>query len=278
MLKINFLQAGYCTHPEATVLRGQPWKKRVFPSLVAVIEHPVAGFLLFDTGYSHRFFQETRAFPFQLYAALTPVYFQEKESAVFQLQERGLEAEQIKFVIISHFHADHIGGLKDFPQAKFCCFQSAYEAVKDKQGISALRAGFLAGMIPANFEELTVFVEHQPRVSLPPEYSPFETGFDVLGDGSILAVELPGHVLGQLGIFLTDTTNQTYFLIADACWLSRAYQELIAPHPIVNLLLADRKAYQETLQKIHQLYQSNPQIKIVPAHCLETWQELKNKA
>lgn len=275
MTKIQFFQAGYCTHPEAIVIQGGKWKNSIFPSLCSLISHPEFGNILFDTGYSDRFFQETRNFPFRLYALTTPVYFQSEESIAAQLQQQNIAPEAIQYIIISHFHADHIGGLRDFPNAKFLCFRSAYANVKNKQGFNAVLAGFLAGLMPDDFEERAIFVEDKKIVSLPSEYAPFDRGIDIFGDNSILAVELPGHAIGQLGLFIKDSNNQTYFLIADACWLSRAYQEFITPHPLANLIFANKIEYADTLQKIHQLHKLNPKIKVVPTHCGETWKMLK---
>lgn len=276
-LKITFFKAGYCTHPEAVVVRDGRWKTTNFPSLFALISHPKIGSILFDTGYSDRFFQETRRFPFRLYALTTPVYFQPEDSAVYQLQKEGIEPEAVQYIIISHFHADHIGSLRDFPNARFVCFKSAYEAVKYRRGINALKAGFLSGLLPSDFEQRAIFVEDKQTVSLSHQYAPFDTGFDLLGDSSLLAVELPGHATGQLGLFFTDVDKQSYFLIADACWLSRAYQEFVKPHPIANLIFSNGQEYVDTLSKIHQLHKLNPELKIIPTHCPKTWDELEQK-
>lgn len=276
-VNIKFFQAGYCNHPEAIVIRGGQWKSARFPALFALISHPSVGYLLFDTGYSNRFFHETRNFPFRFYALTTPVSLQTEESAVYQLQKQGIESEAVQQVIISHFHADHIGGLCDFPKASFVCFKSAYEAVKYCQGLWAVKAGFLAGLLPPDFEQRAIFVEDKPTVLLPSYYAPFDKGFDLLGDGSIVAVELPGHATGQLGLFLTDTDHQSYFLIADACWLSRAYQEFVQPHPIANLIFSNKQEYVDTLHKIHQLHKLNPAIKIIPSHCPDIWKQLEGR-
>lgn len=274
-IKVSFFKAGYCTHPEAVVVRDGRWKTIGFPSLFALISHPKVGSILFDTGYSERFFQETSQYPFSLYALTTPVYFQPEDSAVYQLQKNGIEPEVVQYIIISHFHADHIGGLRDFPNAHFMCFKSAYEAVKYRRGIKALRAGFLSGLLPSDFEQRAMFVEDKQTISLPSQYAPFDTGFDLLGDGSLLAVELPGHATGQLGLFFIDADNQSYFLIADACWLSRAYQEFVKPNPIANLIFSNRQEYVDTLSKIHHLHKLNPKLKIIPTHCPSIWNQQK---
>ncbi len=273
-LTVNFFKAGYCTHPEAIVIRDGRWQTANFPSLFALISHPKHGLILFDTGYSSRFFAETRSFPFNLYALTTPVYFQPEDSAIHQLQAAGIDAAAIRYIIISHFHADHIGGLKDFSNANFIYFNSAYQAVKYRRGINALKAGFLSGLVPMDFEQRSIFVEERQIGSLPNQYAPFDAGFDLFGDSSLLAVELPGHATGQLGLFFIDNNHQNYFLIADACWLSRAYQEFVKPHPITNLISANGREYIDTLSKIHQLYKLNPDLKIIPTHCSKTWDEL----
>jgi glyoxylase-like metal-dependent hydrolase (beta-lactamase superfamily II) len=277
-LTIDFFTAGYCTHPEAVVIRDGKWRETKFPSLFAAISHPDFGIILFDTGYSSRFFQETRNFPLRLYALVTPVYFQADESAIDRLQQVGIAAADVKYIIISHFHADHVGGLQDFPNAQFICFNSAYTAVKDRRGWQALKAGFLPGLLPSDFDRRTIFVEDLSIASLPPEYDPFDTGYDLFGDRSLLAVELAGHATGQLGLFIVDKIGRQYFLIADACWLSRAYQEFIRPHPITKLLFANDREYVDTLAKINQLHKLNPDIKIIPTHCAKTWNELKYRA
>jgi len=93
----------------------------------------------------------------------------------------------------------------------------------------------------------------------------------VLCDRTLIAVPLPGHAAGQIGLLFTDTQGHTYFLIADACWSSRAYRELIEPHPITQIIFDNMSEYRETLRKLHHLHQNHPEIRIVPAHCNEFW-------
>lgn len=270
-VQVTWFKAGYCTHPEAIALRGGRWKSVEFPALVALIQHPTIGNILFDTGYSERFFQETKQFPNRLYALTTPVFLQPEESVINQLKQQVIAPESIRYIVISHFHADHIGGLADFPNAQFICAQSAYDAVKQKTGLWAVKAGFLAGLLPPDFEQRVHFVEQKKRVSALPGW--FETGFDLFGDRSILAIELPGHATGQLGLMFIDQTEQYYFLVADACWSSRAYQELLEPQAIAQLIFSDAKTYGITLKKLHELHKKHPEIRIVPTHCADFWRE-----
>jgi glyoxylase-like metal-dependent hydrolase (beta-lactamase superfamily II) len=273
LITLTLLAAGHCTHFEAMVMAGSRWQSVPFPALFALLEHPRWGPILFDTGYTARFFAETRRQPASLYAKITPVSLRPDEEAVSQLAYRGIPATTIRYVIISHFHADHIAGLKDFPNAQFIYLAEAYQAVHSKRGWSALRAGFLPGLLPADFEQRSRPASLAELAPLPPDYAPFTSGVDLFGDGTILAVPLPGHATGQMGLFLQTNQAETIFLAADACWHSRAYRELLWPHPLANLALAEPQAYRQTLTKLHHLHHNNPRLKIIPSHCREVYQE-----
>lgn len=273
-VKIQFFSGGYSTHREAIVMRGGSWKSIAFPAVFAVITHPRIGIILYDTGYSARFFEETRNFPARLYAMITPVVYEARDNAAVQLKDLGIDPADVKYIITSHFHADHVGGLKDFPNTKFICSRAGYESVKPRRGLNAVKAGFLAGLIPNDFEVRALYVENQSQVALDSSYAPFQSGYDIFKDGSCYLVDLPGHVVGQLGLFITAEDQKRYFLIADACWVSRAYQELRYPHPITQLITSNYKEYQDTLQKIYQFHRLHPEVIVVPTHCNEQYQDL----
>ncbi len=272
-VKVRFFQAGYCTHSEQIVLNNHQRTERVFPALWALIETTPRGFTLFDTGYSEYFFQETRKFPYNIYAKLTPVSFKQTDGVREQLQQLGIKPEQIKQIILSHFHADHIAGCRDFPNARFICSQVAYNTLRGKQGLAALRHGFIPRLLPEDFTARILPLEDYPLLELSKDYEPFTTGYDLYGDRSVIAVWLPGHACGQFGLMIKNT-KQSYFLISDAAWLTQSYQELRFPHPVTKLLFNNAAQNQQTLTKIHQFSKLHPQITIVPSHCAETIQRL----
>jgi len=272
-MKLSLLKIGYCRHPEAIVLRGGKWSPCEFPAICALIEHPTRGYMLYDTGYSAHFFEETQPFPYRLYRWITPVHLKTNETLIFQLQQRGITAAEIQTIFISHFHADHIAGLRDFPNAQFICLQSGFEAIKTRQGFSALLNAFVPGLLPHDFQARLQFVETTRPISLNTALAPFSYGYDIFSDGSLIAVELPGHASGQMGLILANEQGQTHFLIADACWHSQAYQFNRPPHWLAHLITADKKAYLTTLQQLHRLYQNNSEIAIIPSHCLATFQK-----
>ncbi len=267
VVELKLFNTGYCTHTEKMAIKGGKNVTCQFYATFALIKHPQIGNILFDTGYSDRFYSAVQKFPYSIYGKVTPVFHNSQESALSQLKK--INSDDISKIVISHFHADHISGLKDFPDSKFLCLKSAFDDIKNKSAFNAVKRGFLPDLLPEDFEARVEFIDNYNSISLDKEFLPFETGFDIAGDGTILAVPLYGHAAGQTGL-IVKTENQTYFLVGDACWFSKSYRENLPPHPFAGIIFSDKRDYLENLNKLHCLHLNNPEIKILPAHCPET--------
>src|SRR5260370_164781 len=79
----------------------------------------------------------------------------------------GLCAADLKCIILSHFHADHISGLQDFPAARIIVTREAYDAVASRRGFGALRRGFIPALLPADFQQRARFLDDFSGPSLP---------------------------------------------------------------------------------------------------------------
>ncbi|TVQ18076.1 MAG: MBL fold metallo-hydrolase [Bacteroidetes bacterium] len=255
--------AGYCMAKGSHAVKGESPKDIPFKALFGLIQHPEKGWILFDTGYTRRFYNATRFFPNKMYALTTRVLVDEKDEIKSQIENAGIHCDDIRHVIISHFHADHIGGLKDFSNATFYCSQTAWDQVKQMSNFMAFSKGILKGLIPEDFESRLKFVE-EAGSKIPDAV--FGHAHDLFNDNSILVYNLPGHAAGQIGIAL-QTQTRKYFLIADACWDERAYLEMKLPHPIVRLVFHSWKEYVATVSKIQRYHELFPDVWIVPAHC-----------
>ncbi|MGO0062642.1 MBL fold metallo-hydrolase [Brevibacillus fluminis] len=274
-IRFELLCAGYCTHREKMTLQTGSWQQIRIPALFGLIHHPTAGPILFDTGYAEHFEQACSRFPYSLYKRVTPVTFRPEEGAAAQLRARGIQPEDVRHIILSHFHADHVAGCADFPNATFYCFRSAYEFVKEKQGLAAVRYGFVPSLLPPDFANRAVFLDTSEPVELPDELEAFDAGYDVLGDGSLIAIEMSGHAVGQFGLYFRTASGEQVLLCADAVWSSKAYREAISPHLFAYWLFPDRSAYNDTLSRLHLTYKCYPQVTIIPSHCGEWWEQVK---
>ena len=265
-LDVTLLTAGVSEQLAVFAERDAPLKKRRFPATAALIEHSTQGLVLFDTAYSPYFHEATRRFPEKIYGLVTPVTIDPDETVAAQILRRGYALSDVRTVVLSHFHADHIGGARLFPHATFVARRSAYEAVRHRSRLSATFAGFLKALLPDDFDNRLRCVEDGAQCSI--DFGPFREGFDLFGDGSLTLVDLPGHATGQLGAFV-EAKSGPLLLAADAAWAERNFTEGVLPHPLSHVVLRnfDHGDYKASIGKLAQLHRSRPDVTILPCHC-----------
>jgi glyoxylase-like metal-dependent hydrolase (beta-lactamase superfamily II) len=267
MIKRMFvLTAGFCRHPECVVIRGGSLRASSFPASVVVLEHAREGIILFDTGYSEQFRRATSAGIERMYALTTPMTVAPGESAVEQLASLGIKADDVRVIILSHFHADHIAGLSDFPAARIVYKEEGWQKLNKMNRVAKLCRGFLPGLLPSDFRERSRPIANHDLLKGQLENGIFSDGYDVLGDLSVLGVDLPGHAIGQMGMMVAYDGKQ-YFFVADAAWMMRNIAENRPPSRVAQLIMDDHRKFKSTLTRLHQFQIRYPEVRIVPCHC-----------
>jgi glyoxylase-like metal-dependent hydrolase (beta-lactamase superfamily II) len=267
---LRIVTTGSCRHPEFATIRGGSLRPATFPALVALIVHPGEGPILFDTGYDPAFLDSTRRFPERLYRWLTPPEI--SSPVADRLAAEGVDPAGIRHIVLSHFHGDHASGLSRFPNATVHCSMAGLGSVWGRGRIRALTAGTPRGLLPPDLPERCSFFENRPKVPLGKDLRPFDLGADVLGDGSLLAVPLPGHCPGHWGLLLRERRG-LHFLVADSAWSSRAVRENRPAPAFTAAFLGNSKVGRETLSMLHALRVRNRDILLTPSHCAERWAE-----
>lgn len=259
--------AGHCWAQAHHVMRGAPQKKIKFYATWVEIRHPREGVILFDTGYTSRFHDLTRRFPNSIYARMTAVEIRKEEEAKSQI-----DPAEVSHILLSHLHADHVGGLRDFPDAQ--CWTSdgcktEFQSLPKWRGFSK---GILHDLMPEDWLENTKSFESCRRV----EHPQLGIGWDVFEDGSIIMFAFPGHAAGQHGALIQTEDEGPVLLVADAIWNIKALTEGRTPNPIVRLFFDDWKAYHETLDKLRVFSSAHPSVPIIATHCPETYARVLN--
>src|SRR5262249_31751224 len=159
-----------------------------------VLEHPVHGLSLIDTGYSPFFFDATHPFPRRLYRWTLPVHLDARKHAEAILASRGIAP--VREIFISHFHGDHIAGLRHFPEARFVYRGDAHASLLQKSPLKQTCHGFLPALLPDDFPQRGNAVDEAAFVAGSGAFGDLRV-VDYWGDGDLLLVDLPGHAPGH---------------------------------------------------------------------------------
>ncbi len=274
-VSLHLLKVGRCRHPEWVTIRGGGVRPIDFPALAALIIHPTEGPILYDTGYADRFHDVTQPFPERLYRWMTPPALPPHERLLTQLAAHGVAAGDISRVLVSHLHADHVAGLRDLPRARFSALAADVAVAHGTSALRMLLRGVIPALLPPDFATRLDLVDARPVCELTAAWTPFARAFDLLGDGSLLGVPLPGHAPAQLGVLLRTTDDEEVLLAADACWSAQAVRDERRPSRLAGFIFDDWTRYCATLAGLGAVSRRQPGLTIIPSHCattIDTWQ------
>ncbi len=261
-MEIRFFNGGYCRQLLALVDR-RSWRFVRFQAVFLTIKHPTKGWIVIDTGYANRFIEATRRWPYRLYRYATPATM--NGTAAATLARAGIDAAQVRHVIITHFHADHIGGLTDFPNAQIHYHADAWRSLEQLTPFRQAHAAFLPALIPS------WLTDHSHRIAQSEfERSP-ELPFpmhDIFNDGSVQLVSLPGHAPGHLGV-LFKTSGKPLLYATDAFW---SWAQIGGSVDLLKPVLRfqwDGPAYQTSIRQLRDVARTR-QYRILACHAPET--------
>lgn len=262
-VSVSVVDTGFCTARSNLVASGTGWQEVACHAPAFLLRHPEHGAILFDTGYAPRLLDAFAHWPDRLYKYATPTT--PGEPAVQQLARCGVAPDDVATIIVSHLHADHVAGLRDFPDAAFVVSREALALQQRSRGIDSVRRGILQRLFPEDFVARASAVENYPDATLPH----LGATHDLFRDGSVRLMPLPGHARGQIGA-LVHTARGDVLLCADGAWTSRAFRELRPPHWITGAIQDDTSALRRTLRAIHDFGLARPDVAILPTHCPDT--------
>ena len=72
-IKLYLNYAGHCFASAKHVVKGDKDEMIKFHALFALLHHSKKGWILFDTGYTSRFYESTKRYPNRIYANATKV-------------------------------------------------------------------------------------------------------------------------------------------------------------------------------------------------------------
>lgn len=176
------------------------WSDETLPVHAFLVEHP-DGPCLFDTGQTARA-AEPGWFPWwHPFFRLARFELGPEDEVAAQLTR----PEEVRLVALSHLHTDHVGGLDAFAHADVVVVRGEWERAN---GLRGRVRGYLPQRWPRAIRPRLVELDGPPL-------GPFRATHDVLGDGRLLLVPLPGHTPSHAGLLVRDE-RRTLLLAGDA--------------------------------------------------------------
>src|SRR4051812_10688432 len=183
--------------------RDSEWTEPL-PIYAFAIEHP-EGVIVVDTGeaaaacqpgYFPRWHPGVRAFRESVEPA---------QEIGPQLERLGINRSDVRWLVMTHLHTDHAGGLYHFPDTEILVTRTELDFAS---GLRGRVRGYVANThLPAWFRPTALELEPEP-------HGPFPQSRRLTRAGDVTLVPLPGHTPGQIGV-LVDEGEQSVFLAGD---------------------------------------------------------------
>jgi N-acyl homoserine lactone hydrolase len=230
------------------------------PIYAFAIEHP-EGVIVVDTG------EDARASQRSYFARWHPglrafrEWVEPEQEIGPQLARLGIQPGDVRWVVLTHLHTDHAGGLHHFPDTEMLVTPTELEY---GSGLRGRLRGYVANKHwPAWFRPTMVELEPEPL-------RPFPRSLRLTEAGDVTLVPLPGHTPGQIGV-LVDEGDHSVLLAGDS-----AYTQDLMLRGKVDGVGADEQAARLTHERIRAFAAATPTVYLV-AHDPESGARLRER-
>lgn len=205
---------------------GVPRREWVWmPVSAYYIEHPAARILI-DTGWSRRISPagvidkaaQIAELGRVLYA-MNQGYLPAGAAVDEQLERLGVRPRDLDYVVLTHLDCDHVCGVRQVADAKHILVSEAEMKYAGKFSITN------------RFRFQKRWWEGVPIGEFPwtGTLGPFRRSYDLLGDGSIELINIPGHTEGLVAVKITNSEGKYVLIDSDGAYGSKSWQEMILP-------------------------------------------------
>jgi glyoxylase-like metal-dependent hydrolase (beta-lactamase superfamily II) len=219
------------------------------PILAWLVEHS-EGLIVVDTGETARVADRDYFTPWQPYFRLALREWVEPEQEIGpQLRALGFSLGDVRWVVLTHFHTDHAGGLAHFPRSEILSSAVDY---RYSRGLLGKARGLLPQHWPQGFSPTLTDFPDAP-------FGPFPASTTLTAAGDVHLVPTPGHTPGHLSVAIDDGET-VLFLAGDTSYTE---QLMLAGTP--DGVSPDPVRARDTLARIQQLTAERPTV-YLPTH------------
>jgi glyoxylase-like metal-dependent hydrolase (beta-lactamase superfamily II) len=222
-----------------------------------VIEHD-DGLVLFDTGMDRAVVTDPDYWPDPITALFMRRIFRwnigPDDTLAQQLELAGYSPADVRKAVISHLHADHVGGIGDIPDADLYVSSEAWEHMLGPHPEREMVLRRDIDIPGARWHQFTFEATDDPSLA------PFGASFDLMGDGSMMILPTPGHLAGSVSMLVRRGNAAPLLLIGDLTYA----EELLDQDRIPGTGHAAQ--LRESYAKVRGLRDRTPGLVILPAH------------
>ena len=257
MKKIESIRRFICGYEEfrlSELYEGGNFKTEKLPINVFMAEHRKFGNILINTGCSNMMKKSPIAY--SKYLSKHKVSFDRNDTIIEQLAKEGMDALCIKKVLLTHANAECCGALPLIPKYELMSTAQLLCVLKfDNDSDNIIKSTLPPDNIP--MKAFNVF----KGTSVLKKY--FKFVYDVLGDGSILAVDMSGAANSMTGYFIAE---DNIFFCADAMTDERFFDDDIFPTDKLLLMQYDSEDYMNIRRILKTINSEYPDIRFVFSH------------
>jgi glyoxylase-like metal-dependent hydrolase (beta-lactamase superfamily II) len=166
----------------------------------------------------------------------------------------------VRWVILTHLHTDHAGGLHHFPDSDILVTRAELDlasGTKDK-----LR-GYLPHRWPQWFRPTPVAFTGAP-------FGPFSSSLPLTDAGDVTLLPTPGHTAGHLSVAV-HTDDRLVLLAGDT-----SYTQSLMRQGIADGVTNDAATARDTLQRLQRLTRAQPTV-YLPSHDPDAARRLRER-
>jgi N-acyl homoserine lactone hydrolase len=172
-----------------------------------VIEHP-EGVIVVDTGVNARMLEPG-------YFTWWNPYFRRNVRVTVDVEEEigprlrglGIAPEEVRWVVLTHLHLDHDGGLHHFPNSEILVSREEHRIATGPLGQAA---GYLPHRWPSWFAPRLVDLNPEP-------FGPFPRSLALTAEGDVRLVGTEGHTAGHVSVVVSEE-GRSLFLAGDTSY------------------------------------------------------------
>ncbi|MFY0402164.1 AttM family quorum-quenching N-acyl homoserine lactonase [Pantoea dispersa] len=218
-----------------------------------LLTHP-EGFTLIDGGLAVAGLKNPAAYWGKGIEQFKPV-MSEEQGCLEQLKRLGIAPEKIRYVVLSHLHADHTGAIGHFPHAT--------HVVQKREFEYALAPDWFTSDAYCRHDYDRPELDWLFLNGLP------EDNYDLYGDGTIKCVFTPGHSPGHQSFLISLPSGKHFMLAIDAAYTLDHYHERALPG-----LMTSATDVAQSVRKLRQLTERF-NATLIPGHDPEEWGKIR---